>query len=99
MALQLNTEITTAEGFNVPNAYGRVAVTDNYDGAQVHAVVELFVNEQAFMDGAQPFKTKIQQYVAVAYDRATDGADVLNIGHDALVASLAGQGISATKVL
>jgi hypothetical protein len=99
MALQINTEIQTRDGFAVPNAYGRVSVTDNFDGEKVHGIVEFFVNEQAFLNGAQAFKTNLMQWVAVPYNRATDGTDVLNIGHDALVTSLAGQGISATKVL
>ena len=99
MALQFNTTIATKDGFEVANAYGRVSVTDSYRGDAVHAVVEAYVSEQAFNEGASPLKAKFLPFAEAAYDRAVDGTDVLNIAHDALIASLANQGITATKVL
>lgn len=99
MALNFTTTLATKDGFEVANAYGRVSVTDSYAGDSVHAVVEAYVSEQAFNEGANPLKTKFLPFAQTDYDRAVDGTDVLDIAHDALIAKLAEQGINATKVL
>ena len=99
MALQFTTEVQTKDGFTIQNAYGRVAVGDSYTGTEVSGNVEIYVTEQAFVTGARPVKTSFIQDAIVPYNRDTDGTDILNIAHDALVAQLALQGIVATKVL
>ena len=99
MALQFTTDIQTRDGFTVANAYGRVAVGDSYTGTEVSGHVDIYVTSQAFEDGVRPVKTAFIQDSIVPYNRDTDGTDILNIAHDALIAQLAIQGIVATKVL
>ena len=57
MALQFQTPITTVQGFQVDNAYGRVSVVDNPAGTQLQASVELFVNETLYLGGALSLQT------------------------------------------
>lgn len=99
MALQLNTPVTTKEGFEVANAYGRVGVADNIEGTTLQAIVEFYASEAAFTNGASPLKLNLENVSVEAYDRAADGTDVLDLAHDRLIAKLGDQGISATKVL
>ena len=99
MSLQLNTPVTTKEGFEVANAYGRVGVADNIEGTTLQAIVEFYASEVAFTNGAAPIKLDLENVSVEAYNRATDGTDVLDLAHDRLIAKLADQGISATKAL
>ena len=99
MALQLNTPVTTKEGFEVANAYGRVGVADNIEGSTLQALVEFYVSEAAFSNGAAPIKLNLENVSVEAYDRAVDGTDVLDLAHDRLIAKLADQGVNAAKVL
>lgn len=100
MALQLETPITTVEGFTVDNAYGRVQVLDKYAGESITAMVEFFTNEQAYLNGAQYLNVVGLDFGFVGpYDRNTDGVDILNLAHEYLIASLAAQGVNAIKLL
>lgn len=99
MALTFNSTITLPSGLEVANAYGRVAAVDVAAGTQVDAMVDIYASEAAFTSGLAPVEVGFNRVASVAYNRATDGADILNIGHDALVAMLTQQGISVTKDL
>jgi len=99
MALIFNTMITLPSGLGVSNAYGRVAAVDQTTGTQVDAVVDIYASEDAFLNGLEPIQVGFNRTASAPYDRATDGTDILNIGHDALVASLTAQGFSVTKSL
>ena len=99
MALQFTTDIKTPQGIVISNAYGRVAAADQISGAKVDGLVEVFVNETEYLAGAQAINVPFRKTASVAYDRTTDGTDVLDIAHDALIAALAEQGITATKSL
>ena len=99
MALQFTTDIQTLDGFTVANAYGRVTAKDSYEGGFVSGHVMIFASEAAFLADARPVKTALIQDCGVAYDRTTDGVDILNIAHEGLIAELAKQGIAATKQL
>ena len=100
MALTFSTPITLESGITLSNAYGRVTAQDEYIGTMLQAYVELFVSEAAFTAGAKGIQTGVfNQYTSVAYDRSTMGVDILDLAHDALVVSLAAQGITATKNL
>lgn len=99
MALTFNTTITLPSGIEVANAYGRVAAVDQTSGTKVEAIVDIYTSEAAYTTGLAPIEVGFNRTASVAYDRTTDGTDILNIGHDALVATLAQQGISATKSL
>lgn len=99
MALTFTTPLTLPTGITIENAYGRVGAGDPSKGVSVEGVVDIYASEAAFEAGAQPLQLDINNYVSVAYDRTTMGTDILNIAHDALVALLAEQNITATKVL
>lgn len=100
MALELTTPITTVQGFQVDNAYGRVSVVDNPQGTQLQSAVEFYVNETLYLGGAFPLQTSgLDQFSITPYDRAVDGVDILDLAHDNLIAGLAAQGVVAVKML
>ena len=99
MALLFQTPITLPSGITVENAYGRVLATDNIYGKTVGGLVDIFVSEAAFEAGSASINADIRIVAEVPYDRAVEGADILNIAHEALIAKLAEQGIVATKQL
>ena len=99
MALNFTSTITLPTGIEVADAYGRVAAVDQAAGKTVEALVDIYASEAAYTTGLAPLEVGFNRTASVAYDRATDGADILNIGHDALIAMLAQQGLTATKNL
>jgi len=100
MSLQLTTTIITVEGIEIPSAFGRVAVVDNFDGTSLQAQVNLYATEAAFEGGADPLRTDgINVFSNTAYTRTPERVDILNIAHDDLIAVLLAQGISSTKML
>jgi len=100
MALQLETTITTVQGFEVENAYGRVSVVDNTTGTQLQASVVFYVNETLYLGGANPLQTSgLNDLSLTPYNRDVDGSDILSLAHDYLIQLLADQGIVAVKLL
>tara|TARA_R110000765_G_scaffold346595_1_gene436724 strand:+ start:829 stop:1131 length:303 start_codon:yes stop_codon:yes gene_type:complete len=99
MALQINTPIKTAEGFEVSNAYARVLVIDNFRGLTLDSAIEAYVSEADFLAGAQQLSLNIAVSVNTPYDRSTMSTDILDLAHDNMIAKLADQGIAATKLL
>ena len=99
MALNFTTTLTTAEGIEVANAYGRVAVADQVAGDRLDTIVEVYASEAAFLAGSQRLSLTLKQSASFPYDRAVDGSDILDLAHDALITHLAGEGVTATKNL
>ena len=99
MALIFQTPIVTVEGFQVANAYGRVAVVDPFAGTSLVEQVNIYATEAAFEAGYAPLNTQLQTSQEKAYDRTTGSTDILDIAHDDLIALLASQGVEATKSL
>lgn len=99
MALHFKTDIQTRDGFTVSNAYGRVGADDSFTGTHINGHVEIYVSEQAFIDGLRPVKTTLIQDCYEPYNREIDGTDILNIAHNALIVNLAKQNIIAEKEL
>lgn len=100
MSLTITSTIQTIEGFDVTNAYGRVAVVDNPAGVELEQLVELFSSEQAFLDGkAQLNAAAVITNCKAPYDRTVQGVDILDLAHDNLIVALAQQGVTATKNL
>ena len=99
MALTINTTITTPQGVEVSNSYGRVSVADQKWGTTLQCGLDIYASEAAYLGNAEPFNMPQLAYAEVAYDRTVDGTDVLDLAHDALIAMLAGVGISAVKNL
>jgi hypothetical protein len=96
MALNFTTNIELENGIVVENAYGRVSAVDQAAGTHVDAVVDIFINEQAFLNNKASLNVNFNRTARAPYNRDTDGTDILLIGHNALVTVLATQGITAT---
>ena len=99
MALTITTTITTAEGFEVTNAYGRVAVVDAFAGEMLEEYTNIYVSEAAYLAGAQPLQVAFTTKLTSAYDRTMQSTDILDLAHDHLIAAMAGEGIVAVKNL
>ena len=100
MALTFNTTIGTPEGIEITDAYGRVAVYDDLAGDRLNTALRVYISEQAFLDGKQPFSNMSFTTDSVfAYDRSVDGSDILDLAHDNFVSILAGEGVSVVKSL
>ena len=99
MALIITTNLTTPQGFEMTDAYVRVTAQDEAAGNAVTAIMNIYPNEQAFLDGKDPVLFPNLAYASLPYNRETDGVDVLNFAHDGLIAELAKVGITAVKSL
>ena len=99
MALNFTTQIELADGLIVDNAYGRVSAVDQASGTHIDGIVDIYISEDAFIANKQPINVSFNRTARTPYDRATDGTDILDIAHNALVTVLATQGITATKAL
>jgi len=100
MSLTLQTPVTTVQGFEVSDAYGRVSVLDNYQGTQIQGTVDFYVSEQAYLDGASALQFNgLYTQSLEPYDRNVMTTDVLDLAHDNLIAGLAQQNIVAVKNL
>ena len=98
MSLTITSKIKTVEGIELDNSYARVLVVDNFAGTQLDSAIQLYASEAAFLAGAQPLSTEIFTSVSTPYDRVL-GTDILDLAHDAMIARLAEQNITATKNL
>ena len=98
MSLTITTPIKTIEGFELPTSYARVAVADQIAGELLQCQASIFASEEAFTNGANQVNALVEAYVAAPYDRLM-GTDILDLAHDALIAKLAEQNITATKNL
>jgi len=96
MSLQITTPITTLEGIVVENAYGRVAVVDQFAGVNLQSQVQLYASEEAFVSGANALHVILKDISIQPYDRNVQGTDILAIGHQDLQLLLASQGIEST---
>lgn len=100
MALTFNTTIATPEGIEIADAYGRVAVYDDVTGDRLNSALRVYISEQAFLEGKQPFsRLSFTTDSTFAYDRSADGSDILDLAHDNFISILAGEGVSVAKVL
>ena len=100
MSLNITSPIKTQQGIELPTAYGRVAVVNQIDGTYIEGAVTLFASEEAFLGGAKPiYVNDLKVGVRVDYNYETEGHDILDIAHDALITLLAKQGVTSTKNL
>ena len=99
MSLNITSEITTRDGFVLPISYGRISVTDNYDGEQIACGVNIYKDEAAFEAGDAAVKSSLRDNLLAPYNRDVDGVDILDLAHDAIIDQLSDQGIASTKVL
>ena len=98
MSLTITTPIKTVEGFELPTSYARVAVADQIAGEQLQCQASIFASEEAFTNQSNQVNALVDTFMAIPYDREM-GTDILALAHDALIAKLAEQNITATKNL
>ena len=99
MALTITSTIMTAEGFEVTNAYGRVAVVDSFAGEALEEYAHLYASEAAFLAGAQPMNVAFTTKLTSPYDRTMESTDILDLAHDHLITAMAAEGVTAVKNL
>ena len=100
MALQLNTEVTSSQGFKTSTAYARVSVGDGPTGTRLSVHLEMYISKEAYENGTRPFQSiEFNPGFYVDYDRTKDGVDTLAFGHQKAVEYLAEKGIDATILL
>ena len=102
MALQITTPIDLKNGLTLSSAYARVGVVAPINGQGLSAHLIVYKDKNAYLNGIDFIKTSdytLIDYIDLSYNREVDGADTLDIAHNAFIASLATQGITATKDL
>ena len=99
MSLTITSRISTNQGITVENAYGRVAVTDVFNGTSLNASSIFYASEDAFLQGLDPLSISFITNCAAPYERNETNTDILNVAHDIVIAKLAQQNIVATKNL
>ena len=102
MALQITTPIDLKNGITLNSVYARVGVVAPITGQGINAHLIVYKDKNAYLNGADFIKSSdysLTDYIDLSYNREVDGADTLNIAHNAFIASLASQGITATKDL
>lgn len=100
MALNITSPLNTAQGFEISDTYARISVTDQYRGKSLIVNLDVYASENAF--DTQAFALNIVDAdldLVVDYDRDTMSKDILDLAHDKMIAHLADQGITATKIL
>tara|TARA_R110000772_G_scaffold245957_2_gene359570 strand:- start:3168 stop:3470 length:303 start_codon:yes stop_codon:yes gene_type:complete len=99
MALTITTPFITADGFEVANAYGRVAVVDAFTGTMLEEYASIYVTEAAYLAGANALQVAFTTKLTSEYDRNLESTDILDLAHDHLITAMAAEGITATKNL
>lgn len=100
MSLQITTTLKTPQGFEVSNAYGRIAVQNGFTGDNVQAAVAIYLSEATFEAGDQPLQLIDLQLGATApYVYEPNTQNILDIAHDMMIQVLADQEITAVKML
>ena len=99
MSLTITSTIKTNEGFEITNAYGRVAVVDAFTGTSIEEYCNLYLSEAEYLNGAQPLNVPYDLKLTSAYDRTVLTTDILDLAHDHLIAELAKEGVVAIKNL
>lgn len=100
MSLQITTTLKTPQGFEITNAYGRVAALNAFKGDTLQAAVQLYVSEASFEAGDLPFEVNgLNLGLTAPYEYTPATENILDIAHDLLIAFLAEQGVTAQKSL
>ena len=82
MSLIINKQIATPTGFDVSNICVRLEVTHHLCGDKVKVTSKEYASKAAFDNGAQPIENNFVNSNVFEYERAADGADVLQFAHE-----------------
>lgn len=100
MSLNITSTLRTPQGFEVTNAYGRIAVQNGFAGDKIEAGVAIYASADAFENGDQPLQLldlKLGGTAPYVYEPNT--VNILDIAHDMMIQVLADQKITAVKDL
>jgi hypothetical protein len=104
MALQISTPLNTSIGVTIPTSYARIGVNDNIQGTSLVSTISIFATKEAFEAGADPLPVVVGERfitsgMTIDYNRELDGADILQLAHEAWIAYLGTLGITAEEDL
>ena len=104
MALQITTPLNTSIGVTLPTSYGRISITDNYQGNNAIASIVFYSSKDAYTNNFESCSLKnengiIPNILQFEYNRELNGADILGLAHTAWVAYLGTLEITATEDL
>jgi hypothetical protein len=104
MALNITTPLNTSIGVTLPTSYGRISITDNYQGNNVIASIVFYSSKDAYTNNFESCSLKnqngiIPNILQFEYNRELDGADLLELAHANWIAQLGDWGITATQDL
>ena len=98
MALNVTGNFEQPTGQTLTAAYARTNAALSLAGDQVMAYPDFWVDEAAFTGGKDNLRVEITADWSYAYDRATDGADILAFANAKVKETLEEMGYSATIV-
>lgn len=100
MSLNITSTLKTPQGFEVSNAYGRIAVQNGFAGDNIQAGVAIYLSKEAFEAGDQPLQLPellLGGTAPYVYEPGT--VNILDIAHDMMIQVLADQNVTAVKDL
>lgn len=98
MALNVTGQFEQPTGQVLEAAYARTNAALNLQGNMVMAYPDFWLDEAAFNAGKDNLRVEIVADFNYAYDRATDGADILAFANQKVKETLEGLGYTATIV-
>jgi hypothetical protein len=98
MALNVQGNFEQPTGQTLEAAYARTNAALSLQGNTVMAYPEFWIDEPAFNEGKDNIRVDMQADFQYAYDRATDGADILAFANAKVKETLEGLGYTATIV-
>ena len=98
MALQVNGSLELQNGIKINVAYGRTEASLAVDGKTVNAWPTFWVDQAAYTEGKQSLDFYPNANFTYQYDRAVDGADILEFANKKVEETLEGLGYTVTIV-
>ena len=98
MALNVTGNFEQPTGQTLTTAYARTNAALSLQGDMVMAYPDFWVDEAAFTAGKDNLRVEITADWSYAYDRATDGADILAFANAKVKETLEEMGYTATIV-
>lgn len=98
MALNVTGTFELRTGQVLDAAYARTNAGLNLQGDMVNAYPEFWLDEASYSNGKENLDVEVRADFVYAYDRATDGADLLQFANQKVKETLEGLGYTATIV-
>ena len=98
MALNVTGNFELETGQVLTQVYARTNAALSLDGVRVSAYPEFWISEPAFTNRKDSLRLDIRADFAYAYDRATDGTDILTFANTKAAETLEGLGYTVEIV-